>query len=41
MRKELRGDLDNIVLLALRKEPERRYGSVAALEEDLRRHALS
>lgn len=35
----LRGDLDNIVAKALRKEPARRYGSVAQLAEDLRRHA--
>jgi eukaryotic-like serine/threonine-protein kinase len=28
LRKSLRGDLDNIVLTALRKEPERRYASV-------------
>jgi serine/threonine-protein kinase len=34
----LAGDLDNIVLLALRKEPERRYASVAALEEDIGRY---
>jgi serine/threonine protein kinase len=34
----LRGDVDNIVLMALRKEPERRYASVEQLEEDLRRH---
>jgi serine/threonine protein kinase/tetratricopeptide (TPR) repeat protein len=34
----LRGDLDTIVLTALRKEPARRYGSVAALAEDVRRH---
>ena len=34
----LRGDLDTIVLAALRKEPARRYPSVAALAEDLRRH---
>ncbi len=33
----LRGDLDNIVLKALRKEPERRYASVEQLSEDLRR----
>jgi serine/threonine-protein kinase len=38
LRKRLRGDLDNIVLMALRKEPERRYGSVDDLAEDLRRH---
>ena len=36
--RELAGDLDNIVLMALRKEPERRYGSVAELSEDLRRY---
>lgn len=34
----LRGDLDNIVLMALRKEPERRYGSVERFSEDIRRH---
>lgn len=36
--RRLRGDLDNIVLTALRKEPERRYGSVEQLAEDVRRH---
>ncbi len=36
--RRLGGDIDNIVLMALRKEPERRYPSVAALAEDLRRH---
>jgi serine/threonine-protein kinase len=35
--RRLAGDLDNIVLMALRKEPDRRYTSVAALGEDLRR----
>ncbi|MGH8092772.1 MAG: protein kinase domain-containing protein [Chthoniobacterales bacterium] len=34
----LRGDLDNIVLMAMRKEPERRYPSVAQFSEDIRRH---
>ena len=34
----LRGDLDNIVLMALRKEPLRRYASVNGLSEDIRRH---
>lgn len=34
----LKGDLDNIVARALRKEPARRYPSVAELAEDLRRH---
>ena len=38
LRRRLRGDLDNIVLKALRKEPERRYASVEALAEDVRRH---
>jgi tetratricopeptide (TPR) repeat protein len=36
--KLLKGDLDNIVLMALRKEPERRYQSVEQLSEDIRRH---
>jgi tetratricopeptide (TPR) repeat protein len=31
------GDLDNILRMALRKEPERRYGSAEQLAEDLRR----
>ena len=34
----LRGDLDNVVLMALRKEPERRYASVDQFADDLRRH---
>jgi TolB-like protein len=36
-RRQLRGGLDNIVLMALRKEPARRYSSVAAFAEDIRR----
>jgi serine/threonine protein kinase/tetratricopeptide (TPR) repeat protein len=36
--KLLRGDLDNIVLKALRREPERRYTSVQEFAEDIRRH---
>lgn len=36
--RRLRGDLDNIVQMALRKEPERRYRTVNAFSEDLRRH---
>ena len=39
LRRRLEGDLDVIVLKALRKEPERRYPSVTELVEDLRRHA--
>ena len=38
VRRQLRGDLDNIVLTALRKEPARRYSSVAEFAEDIRRH---
>ena len=34
----LAGDLDAIVLKAMRKEPGHRYGSAAELAEDLRRH---
>lgn len=34
----LAGDLDTIVLKALRKEPERRYASVDELAADIRRH---
>jgi len=36
--KRLRGDLDDIVLMALRKEPQRRYASVEQFEGDVRRH---
>ncbi len=36
--KSLKGDLDNIILMALRKEPERRYKSVEQFSEDIRRH---
>lgn len=35
---QLVGDLDNILLMALRKEPERRYPSVEAFAADLRRY---
>jgi serine/threonine-protein kinase len=35
---ELAGDLDNIIRMAIRKEPDRRYGSVADLAGDIRRH---
>ncbi len=37
-RRALSGDLDNIVLKALRKEPERRYATVEQFSEDVRRH---
>lgn len=38
LRRSLSGDLDNIVLMALRKEPQRRYASVAQFADDIRRH---
>ncbi|PYK25757.1 MAG: hypothetical protein DME59_09555 [Verrucomicrobia bacterium] len=37
-RHELRGDLDNIVLMAMRKEPARRYESAAQFSADIQRH---
>ncbi|MEO1086889.1 MAG: protein kinase, partial [Acidobacteriota bacterium] len=37
-RRQLQGDLDNIVLTALRVEPGKRYGSVQLLSEDVERH---
>ncbi len=38
LQKQLTGDLDNIVLMAMRKEPERRYQSVEQFSEDIRRY---
>jgi len=38
LRRKLRGDLDCIVSMALRKEPHHRYSSVAALADDIRNH---
>lgn len=38
LRHQLSGDLDRIAMMALRLEPERRYGSVEQLAEDIRRH---
>ncbi len=37
-RKQLSGDLDNIILMAMRKEPERRYQSVEQFSDDLLRY---
>ncbi|HEX8251025.1 MAG TPA: serine/threonine-protein kinase [Pyrinomonadaceae bacterium] len=36
--RSLKGDIDNILLKALRKEPERRYSSIEKFSDDLRRH---
>jgi eukaryotic-like serine/threonine-protein kinase len=36
--RQLRGDLDNIILMALEKDPARRYSSVEKLDDDVRRH---
>ncbi len=38
LQRRLEGDLDNIVLKALSKEPTRRYASVDQFAEDVRRH---
>ena len=38
LRRRLEGDLDNIVAMALRKEPTRRYPSAPQFSEDIRRH---
>jgi serine/threonine protein kinase len=38
LRRRLAGDLDNIVLMAMRKEPSRRYASVGQFSEDIRWH---
>ncbi|MHC4416238.1 MAG: protein kinase domain-containing protein [Planctomycetota bacterium] len=38
IRKRLAGDIDNIVLMAMRKAPQRRYASAGQLAEDIRRH---
>src|SRR6185503_11287901 len=36
--RQLRGDLDNITLKALQKDPPRRYQSVAEFATDIERH---
>jgi serine/threonine protein kinase/tetratricopeptide (TPR) repeat protein len=40
LRTRLSGDLDAIVAMAMRKEPDRRYASVEALADDLNRHLM-
>lgn len=37
-KRRLRGDLDNIILKALRKEPSRRYSSMSSLAADVQRY---
>jgi eukaryotic-like serine/threonine-protein kinase len=38
LRRDLKGDLNAILLKAIRKEPGRRYGSAGQMAEDLQRH---
>jgi serine/threonine-protein kinase len=38
LRRILRSDLDNIVFMAMRKEPERRYGSAQQMSSDIERY---
>jgi eukaryotic-like serine/threonine-protein kinase len=38
LRRILRGDLDNVVLMAMRKEPERRYSSAQQMSSDIQRY---
>ncbi len=38
LRRRLSGDVDEIILKSLRKEPTHRYGSVEQFSEDIRRH---
>ncbi|MDX6695820.1 MAG: eukaryotic-like serine/threonine-protein kinase [Blastocatellia bacterium] len=38
LRRQLVGNIDNIILKALRKEPQRRYSTVGEFAEDIRRH---
>jgi tRNA A-37 threonylcarbamoyl transferase component Bud32/Tfp pilus assembly protein PilF len=40
LRARLSGDLDAIVAMAMRKEPDRRYPSAEALADDLHRHLI-
>jgi serine/threonine protein kinase/Tfp pilus assembly protein PilF len=38
LRRMLRGDLDNIIIMAMRKEPERRYASSQQMASDIQRY---
>ncbi len=39
LKRKLKGDIDNIILKAIRKEPWRRYGSVEQFSEDIKRYS--
>jgi eukaryotic-like serine/threonine-protein kinase len=41
LQRRLAGDLDNILAMALRKEPQRRYASVEQFSQDISRHLAS
>jgi serine/threonine protein kinase/tetratricopeptide (TPR) repeat protein len=41
LRRQLQGDLDTMVMMALRKEPQRRYASADELAKDIERHLSS
>ena len=36
--KQLKGDLDNLIMMAVRKEPQRRYATVAAMARDVKNY---
>ncbi len=38
LQRQLRGDLDTIVMMSLHKEPDRRYSSVQSLHDDIENH---
>ncbi len=40
LRRRLRGDLDNIVMMALQKTPKRRYASASEFSADIQRHLM-
>ncbi len=37
-KKQLQGDLDNLILMAVRKEPERRYATVTGMVKDIKNY---
>lgn len=38
LRRQLAGDLDNIILMAIHKEPQHRYSSIGQFAQDINRH---